>query len=176
MTVSSHQPSSPPARPPLYITLIATFFGSGFSPIWPGTAGTLATVPLAYVLMRLGLVWLVAVAVALFFLGTWAADRYCAATATHDSGHIVIDEVVGYLLSLVLVPLSGANLIVGFALFRLFDIWKPWPIRLVDRHVGGGFGVMADDVCAGIVSAGCLYFLQAPIQSALSRLGLEILR
>lgn len=144
----------------LIVCAIATFFGAGHFPIWPGTAGTLAAVPLAYLLLGLGRGYLYGVTVALFAVGTWAAGRYCELTGQPDNRRVVIDEVVGYLLCLWAVPCSPQNLIGAFALFRLFDIWKPWPIRVVDRRVHGGFGVMADDVCAGAVSAVLLWLLQ----------------
>ena len=144
----------------LVVGTIATWFGSGHSPIWPGTAGTLATIPLAWVLMGLGRGWLVGATIALFLAGVWAAEHYCEMTGTHDNGRIVIDEVVGYLITLWPVSRSIPNIVVGFALFRLFDIWKPWPIRVVDRQVKGGFGVVFDDVCAGVASAVVLYLLQ----------------
>ncbi len=142
------------------VTLIATYLGTGYSPIWPGTTGTLATIPLAYGLLKCGHAWLYLATVVLFLVGIWAAGEYCALTGEPDSRKVVIDEVVGYLLCLWAVPYTPMNLLVAFLLFRLFDTWKPWPIRLVDRHVKGGFGVMADDVCAGAVSAGLLWFLQ----------------
>lgn len=144
----------------LIITALATFFGAGYSPIWPGTAGTLAAVPLAYLLLGCGRAWLYGATVAVLLAGTWAAERYCVLTGTHDNRRIVIDEVAGYLLSMWAVPGSLQNLAAAFVLFRLFDTWKPWPIRVVDRRVKGGFGVMADDVCAGAVSAGLLWLAQ----------------
>ncbi len=144
----------------LLVSLIATFFGAGHSPIWPGTAGTLAAIPLAYLLLGLGHAWLIGATVVLFFAGTWAAERYCEMTGKHDNRRVVIDEVVGYLLCLWVVPCSLPNLGLAFVLFRLFDTWKPWPIRVVDRRVKGGFGVMADDVLAGALSAVLLKLLQ----------------
>ena len=139
---------------------IATFFGAGLSPQSPGTVGTLATVPLAYLLLRYGSAALFTATVVVSVLGTWAAGRYCAATGKHDNQRIVIDEVVGYLICLWAVPRSAPNMIAAFVLFRIFDTWKPWPIRIVDRKVKGGFGVMADDVCAGAVGALILWLMQ----------------
>jgi len=74
---------------------------------------------------------------------------------THDAQHIVVDEAAGTLLTLALVPRTAANLLLGFLLFRLFDIWKPWPVRWADRHVGGGFGSMLDDLLAGCYAGAC---------------------
>lgn len=149
--------------------LLATVFGVGYSPVMPGTMGTLAAVPLAYAVMGAGpwALWLTTAAVTA--AGTWAAGRYCALTGQHDNQRIVIDEVAGYLLTLSLVPRSAANLALAFLLFRLLDIVKPWPIRLVDRRVHGGFGVMADDLLAGLVGAGILRLVAPHLQALLPR-------
>jgi phosphatidylglycerophosphatase A len=88
--------------------------------------------------------------VAAIAFGIWAADVYEEATGAHDNHRIVIDEVAGYLLTLAAVPRGPFNLVVGFGLFRLFDTWKPWPVRWLDEHVGGGLGVVLDDLGAGV--------------------------
>lgn len=148
-------------------TLLATVFGVGRSPVMPGTMGTLAAVPLAYAVMGQGApaLWLTTAAVTA--VGTWAAGRYCELTGQHDNQSIVIDEVAGYLLTLSLVPRTAANLAAGFLVFRLLDIAKPWPIRLVDRRVHGGFGVMADDLLAGLIGAGLLRLAAPHLQALL---------
>lgn len=156
---------------------MATALGAGFSPYAPGTCGTLAAVPLAYGLMGLGRAWLAGGTALLTLGGIWAAGRFCEATGCHDNQRIVIDEVAGYLLSLALVPRSAINLLAAFGLFRLLDIWKPWPIRVIDRRVGGGLGVMADDLAAGALAAVILLLLQGPLAHlqalALSLLGAD---
>jgi phosphatidylglycerophosphatase A len=152
--------SPEPRSPPLPAAIIATFFFTGHSPVAPGTVGSLAALPLAYVLMtqgRLAMALAIAVVTA---LGTWAADAYCQATGRHDNQRIVIDEVAGILVTLSLVPRTPGNLLLGFLLFRLFDIWKPGPVRILDRHVKGGFGVMVDDLAAGVLAAGLLWLVQ----------------
>lgn len=151
-------------------TLCATVLGVGYSPVMPGTMGTLAAVPLAYMVMGQGApaLWLTTAAVTT--VGTWAAGRYCALTGTHDNQRIVIDEVAGYLLTLSLVPRTAGNLALAFLLFRLLDIAKPWPIRLIDRRVRGGFGVMADDLLAGAVGAVVLRLCAPPLAAGLGRL------
>ena len=101
----------------------------------------------------------VAATLVIIVVGSFAADSYCRATGRHDNQRVVIDEVAGYLVTLMLVPRTAGNLLAGFLLFRLFDIWKPPPVRWVDRHVGGGFGVVADDVAAAVYGAGCLWLL-----------------
>ncbi len=149
----------PRQRLPLAITLIATALGAGLVPKVPGHCGTLMAVPLAWWLMGHGRVALVLGTGVVTGVGTWAAGRYCAYTGKEDNQQIVIDEVAGYLVTLFLVPRTPMNLFLGFLLFRLFDVWKPWPVRLIDRQVHGGFGVMADDLAAGVYGALSLLLL-----------------
>lgn len=146
--------------------LCATVLGVGYCPVMPGTMGTLAAIPLAYAVMGRGpaALWLTTAAVTA--VGTWAAGRYCRLTGTHDNQRVVVDEVAGYLLTLALVPRTPANLALAFGLFRLLDIVKPWPIRLLDRRVRGGLGVMADDLLAGAIGA-VLLRLVAPHWNAM---------
>ena len=134
--------------------LLATWFGAGLFPMAPGTAGSLAALPFAYLISHyLGIVGLgVAIAI-VFTIGIWAAHHYSKRTASHDAGPIVIDEVAGQCLTLLLVPADIVLYAVGFALFRLADIVKPWPIGLADRRIKGGFGVMFDDLLAGGLAA-----------------------
>ena len=140
-------------------TLIATAGGAGLLPGAPGTWGSLVGVALAWVVVRLaGPVTLLLVALALFALGCWAAERVSQATGSADPGFIVIDEVAAQALVLVIAPLTPVAYLAGFILFRFFDILKPWPIRLLDRKIHNGFGVMIDDVAAAIY-AGALLFL-----------------
>ncbi len=148
-----------PGRPPLGVLLIATALGAGLLPLAPGTWGTLVAVPIAFALDKLGELWFVAATVLISAVGSWAADVYCRCTGRHDNQQIVIDEVAGYLVTLAPVARTPVNLALGFVLFRLFDIWKPPPVRQVDRKVGGGFGVVADDLAAGVYAALCLWLL-----------------
>lgn len=171
-------PGSPPGRPSLLCTAVATALGAGFVPKAPGTCGTLVAVPLTALLAHLGPVWLWVGTVVVSALGIWAADAYCAATGTDDNQQIVIDEVAGYMVTLLLVPATALNLALGFGLFRLFDIWKPGPVRYLDRNVHGGLGVMADDLMAGVIGAVVLYAMHrlgAPYVDALRhQLGLPV--
>jgi phosphatidylglycerophosphatase A len=153
------QAPSAPRRPPLVATIIATSFGAGFMPKGPGTAGTVTAIPMAWALARLGNGAFLAGLLAITLVGTWASSVFVKATGTDDDQRIVVDEVAGYLLTLALVPRTPVHLALAFVLFRLFDIWKPGPIRWVDRNVGGGFGVMADDLAAGAVGALILFGL-----------------
>jgi phosphatidylglycerophosphatase A len=131
--------------------LIASWFGSGFLPGAPGTWGSLAALPLAWVIVIYAGDWALLVAAnLLFYIGWVAAHLAIRDQSDQDPGWIVIDEVVGQWLALIALPLNIFAYAIGFALFRLFDIWKPWPIRAVERHCGGGFGIMIDDVLAAI--------------------------
>lgn len=130
---------------------IATALGAGLSPRAPGTAGSLAALlPWWFLLRGLPLGWYVAVLAAGFLLGVWACEVSDRRLGMHDQGALVWDEVIGMWITLVAAPAPWWWMLVGFALFRLFDIWKPWPVRWADRHVHGGLGVMLDDVIAGI--------------------------
>jgi phosphatidylglycerophosphatase A len=131
--------------------LIASWFGSGLLPGAPGTWGSLAALPFAWVTVRYAGTWpLVAGAIVVFFIGWIAAHLAIRGQSDNDPGWIVIDEVVGQWLTLSALSLDIFAYAIGFALFRLFDIWKPWPIRQVERRCGGGFGIMIDDVLAAI--------------------------
>lgn len=133
--------------------LLALGFGSGCAPAAPGTFGTLAGIPLFLALQLLPLPWYVLATAFAFVLGVWLCGRTAAALSVHDHSGIVWDEVVGYLVTMTAVPVQWPWIAAGFLLFRLLDIWKPWPIRMLDRHVGGGFGIMLDDLVAGIFAA-----------------------
>jgi phosphatidylglycerophosphatase A len=136
--------------------LLACGFGTGLLPRAPGTFGTLAAVPLYLLLSGLALGAYVALVAGLALAGVplcrHAADRL----GTHDHPSIVFDEVVGYLVTMVAAPQGWQAVVLGFLLFRLFDIWKPWPIRWLDRSVGGGLGIMLDDVAAGALGCAVL--------------------
>jgi len=138
--------------------LFSTWFGSGWLPWVPGTWGSLAALPFAWAILAYagGPGTLALAALAVFVLGCWAADIAVRETETEDPGWIVVDEVVGQWLTLLAAPFNLVGFAAAFFLFRLFDIWKPWPIRWVDRSVKGGFGVMADDVLAAVYAAAVL--------------------
>jgi phosphatidylglycerophosphatase A len=138
-------------------TWLATWFGAGRLPWTPGTWGSLAALPLAWLLLALGGPWLLLIATALVFvLGLWAADRYMKAVGLHDPGAVVIDEVAGQWLTLAIAPLDPLAFLLGFVLFRVADVLKPWPASWLDRRVGGAFGVMIDDVAAAVYAGGVL--------------------
>lgn len=142
------------------VHFLAFGFGSGLFPRAPGTAGTLIAVPLAFLARDLDLVTYLALASALFVSGVWICGRTARDLGVHDHPGIVWDEIAGYLVTVAWVPREGLWLVAGFLLFRLFDIWKPWPISTLDRRVGGGVGIMLDDLLAGLAAAGILEIIQ----------------
>lgn len=135
-----------------WVHWIAFGFGSGTSPKAPGTMGSLAallTLPVFGVLSwPLQLAWVVVA----FVVGIWLCGRTAEDLRVHDHPGIVWDEFVGIWIVFIAVPLTWPNIVLGFLLFRFFDVIKPWPIRWLDRKVKGGFGIMIDDVLAGIMA------------------------
>jgi phosphatidylglycerophosphatase A len=129
---------------------LALGLGSGLAPVAPGTFGTLAAIPLFLLLQPLSLLHYSAVIIAAFLIGVWLCDVTARQLGVHDHPGIVWDEFVGYWITMLLAPPGWMWIGVGFILFRIFDILKPWPIRWIDKKVGGGFGIMLDDVLAGI--------------------------
>lgn len=137
---------------------LALGLGSGLSPVAPGTAGTLAIMPLLAWLQGHVAGYLVVTAV-LLLSGSWLCGYAARKLGVHDHPAIVYDEWAGMFISLLAVPPAWQNLLAGFFLFRFFDALKPWPIRWFDRHVHGGFGIMLDDVLAGLASLACVQLL-----------------
>lgn len=132
------------------VHFLALGFGSGCAPQAPGTFGTLAAIPL-YLLMQPLPLWIYLLLTASgFALGVWICDRTAHDLGVHDHPAIVWDEVIGYWITMIAAPPGWLWVIAGFALFRLFDIVKPWPIRQADRNIGGGFGIMFDDALAAV--------------------------
>ncbi len=140
--------------------LLATWFGAGLLPKAPGTWGSLAALPFAWAIAAAGgpVALLVAAAVALA-AGIWAAGILERAAQAKDPGHVVIDEVAGQWLTLVPVAPDPLLYAIGFVLFRIADIFKPWPANWCDRKLAGGLGVMLDDIVAGAYAAVALYFI-----------------
>lgn len=125
-------------------------FGSGLAPKAPGTFGTLAAIPIFLLIQDLSWPLYVFWLSITFCLGVYWCDRSSRALGVHDHGGIVWDEMVGYWLTMFLAPAGWEWMLAGFVLFRIFDIVKPWPINVIDRKVGGGFGIMVDDVLAAV--------------------------
>ncbi len=135
----------------LLITLLGTGLWTGYSPFAPGTAGTFFIgIPLFLLAQRCGEAVYGVIAVLLFLLGCKASEELESVSGKSDPSEVVIDEIVGYLVTMAGLPGTLLSIGVGFILFRFFDILKPWPVRDVEKQVRGGVGVMLDDVLAGL--------------------------
>lgn len=132
------------------VHFLALGFGLGCVPKLPGTAGTLAGVLLYFGIQSFGVVIYLALTVFLLLIGIWLCGKTARDLGVHDHSAIVWDEIVGYLITMIMVPAGWLWVVSGFALFRFFDICKPWPVSWADKKVGGGLGIMLDDVIAGI--------------------------
>jgi len=142
---------------------LAVGLGSGLAPRAPGTAGTLVAAGLYLALLQhLPLAWQAAVVGVSGVAGIWLCGRAARQMGVHDHPAIVWDEFVGYWLTMLAAPPGWGWALVGLVLFRVFDIGKPWPIGWLDRRVGGGSGIMLDDVLAGLYSAALLALLAKP--------------
>ncbi|MEJ2361857.1 MAG: phosphatidylglycerophosphatase A [Gammaproteobacteria bacterium] len=130
--------------------LLSFGFGSGLSPYAPGTFGTLAAIPFYLLMSRLPFTAYMAVTLACLLLGVYVCGRTGKVLGVHDHSAIVWDEFVGLFITMMFAPVSLLTLVLGFILFRLFDILKPWPVCVIDTRIKGGLGVMLDDVIAGI--------------------------
>ncbi len=132
--------------------------GSGLAPVAPGTFGTLAAIPLVWFLPQSIAAFTLFVLV-LFVAGVWFCEYCTNALKVHDHGAIVFDEWVGFFVAMIAVPRTLSTVVIAFILFRLLDILKPWPIRNIDARVHGGFGIMIDDVVAGLMACTILHAL-----------------
>jgi phosphatidylglycerophosphatase A len=150
------QPLAPtPFRSP--VQFLAFGFGSGLSPKAPGTAGTLVAVPLYLLVSGLNLPAYSLFIVVTALLGIWICDVASRQLGVHDHPGIVWDEFVGYWITMWAVPVDWVWIVAGFLVFRVYDIAKPWPVGPLDKKVKGGFGIMIDDVLAGIMACGTLH-------------------
>ena len=138
------------------VHLLAFGMGAGCSPKAPGTMGTLLAVAVYLLLAGLPLPVYIAILIVVVLVGIWLCGKTARDLGVHDHPGIVWDELAGYLLTMVGAPAGWQWIVAGFLLFRLFDIWKPWPIGWLDRRVGGGLGIMLDDLLAGLFAALCL--------------------
>jgi len=141
------------------LLLLACGLGSGAARFAPGTFGTLVAIPLYWFMQPLSILYYGLLTLVLFLVGIGLCGYAARKLGVHDHPGIVWDEVVGYLVTMFMAPAGLLWIILGFALFRLFDIWKPWPIGWLDAKVSGGFGIMIDDVLAGIYAACLLQLL-----------------
>lgn len=161
MDLSNDPGSSPPlrrrgAKQRIAIS-VGTALGVGLVPFAPGTLGSLVPgLPLAWLLGGLGIWAILAGALVLFLAGWWAAGACEEIYGRRDPPCVVIDEVLGMLVAVAGLDPDWRALLLGFIFFRIADIWKPWPCRLVDRKVKGGLGIVLDDVLAGVYARGAL--------------------
>jgi len=139
------------------VHFVAFGFGAGLAPYAPGTFGSVVGVVAAWWLLDLPLIGRVAVVLGVIALGIWICGESARRLGKHDDQRIVLDEISGVLLtSLVVVEKTLLALTLVFVFFRLFDIWKPWPIRDVDHSLPGGLGIMLDDLIAALYAAACV--------------------
>jgi phosphatidylglycerophosphatase A len=140
---------------------LATWFGCGRVPKAPGTAGTVGAIPLYLLLARTGRAGVGIAAIVATFVGVWAASVVARQLASKDPQVVVIDEVAGFLVTMVPMRIvSWQAVLSGFVLFRLLDSLKPWPIRLAEK-LPGGWGIVLDDVVAGVFGAAAMVGLHA---------------
>ena len=134
------------------IHFLAFGFGSGLAPVAPGTFGTVMAIPLYLLMQPLSLPIYLLVTAIVCVLGIWICGKSSELLGVHDHSGIVWDEFAGYFVTMIAAPSGWLWIIIGFVLFRLFDIWKPWPISVLDKKVHGGLGIMVDDILAGVFS------------------------
>ncbi|HYM33878.1 MAG TPA: phosphatidylglycerophosphatase A, partial [Steroidobacteraceae bacterium] len=146
-------------RDPIHI--LAFGFGAGLSPRAPGTMGTLIAVPLIMFIGSFGWIAHAIFAAIICVSGVYICGISATKLGVHDHPGIVWDEIAGFAVGMLTVPLTFKSLLVGFVLFRCFDIFKPWPIREADHSLKGGLGIMLDDVIAGVFTGVVLYALNS---------------
>jgi phosphatidylglycerophosphatase A len=132
------------------VHILAFGFGTGLSPVAPGTVGSLVGILFAWLTLDLGLPVQLVIAAAIALSGIWICGESARRIGVHDHGGIVWDEIAGMYITLLVAPPTIAGWVLGFALFRAFDIAKPWPIRDLDHRLGGGLGIMLDDLAAAL--------------------------
>jgi phosphatidylglycerophosphatase A len=158
MTTSPGEDRVPGARLPARVLrdpvhFLALGFGAGLAPVAPGTFGSLVGLGLALVVLQYGMIAATVATLAATVAGVWICGESARRLRVHDHPAIVWDEVAGMMLTMLAAPPGWRGAVAAFALFRLFDIWKPWPIREVDHGMRGGTGIMLDDVMAGLFAA-----------------------
>ncbi len=142
------------------VHLLATGFGSGLSAVVPGTMGTLAAVPFYLLMTQLPVTAYWGIVAIASLVGIYLCGKTSSDMEVHDHGSIVWDEFVGFWITMGVVSVvSWQSVLAGFMVFRAFDMIKPWPIKWFDQHVHGGFGIMLDDIVAGVMSAVTMFLL-----------------
>ncbi len=132
------------------VQFLALGFGSGLAPKAPGTFGTLAAVPLFLLMSGLTPLTYALITLIVCISGIYICGKAARDVGVHDHGAIVWDEFAGFFITMFMIPVTWQSVVIGFILFRLFDIAKPWPISIADKRLTGGFGIMFDDVLAGL--------------------------
>ena len=141
------------------IQFLALGFGSGLAPKAPGTFGTLAAVPLFLLMSSLSPLFYALLVLVVCISGIYICGKAAKDVGVHDHGAIVWDEFAGFFITMFMIPVSWQSVLVGFILFRIFDIAKPWPISVADKKLTGGFGIMFDDVLAGLLALGIMHII-----------------
>jgi len=142
-----------------FILLLSSWFGVGRLPLAPGTWGTLGAVPLVLIISYFGPIPAVISLAVIIPLAVWTSDISQKVLGKDDPPEVVIDEVAGYFVAVFLLPFSWWSFILGFLLFRIFDILKPFPIRMIHKKVKGGIGICLDDIVAGVYANVCIKFV-----------------
>lgn len=160
--VKSRKKTIPPLpekiwQDPFYF--LAFGLGSGTAPIAPGTFGTLMAIPFYLLLQHLPLIAYLFFVLIFIIVSIWICDRVSREMQVHDHPGICLDEFAGFFVTMISAPIGWYWIVVGFFLFRLFDIWKPWPIRYFDKKIQGGLGIVLDDVMAGVFSMIVMYVI-----------------
>lgn len=132
------------------VNFLAFGFGTGLAPVAPGTFGSIPGLLLGWATLQLHSYVQLGIAVSLFAIGVWLCGRCSRNLGVHDHGGIVWDEITGMYVTLLLAPPTVTGFVLAFVLFRVFDIVKPWPIRDLDHRLGGGLGIMLDDLAAAL--------------------------
>jgi phosphatidylglycerophosphatase A len=154
----STQANPAPFRSP--VQFLAFGFGSGLAPKAPGTAGTLAAIPLYLLVAHWSLPYYTGFILVSALLGIWICGEASRQLGVHDHGGIVWDEFVGFWITLWALPVSWQWVLAGFVAFRVFDVLKPWPIGWLDRKIHGGLGIMLDDIIAGLMACAVLHSIR----------------
>jgi phosphatidylglycerophosphatase A len=141
------------------IHFLALGFGSGLLPKAPGTYGTFAAIPLYLLLAPTSMSTYLIIVMIMSVAGIYICGKAAKDAGVHDHGAIVWDEIVGFIITMFMVPLSWQSIVVGFILFRIFDIFKPWPISYIDKNLHGGLGIMVDDIIAGLAALFCMHLI-----------------
>lgn len=141
------------------IHFLALGFGSGLAPKAPGTFGTLAAIPVFLLASTLTNTHYLLLLIVMSIAGIYICGKAAKDAGVHDHGAIVWDEIVGFMITMYLIPINWLTILVGFALFRFFDILKPWPISYLDKNCHGGLGIMLDDIVAGIAAWACMMLI-----------------